>query len=221
VALSGLSILAPDNSDVPELEFGAVTRVRIADTRIRLKLQSLSVLFTDGDANVEICNCDIDGIVSFYGRPAVAKLPLPSLPTDQLLAAMNTGAIRITPGKGRVRLTSNRLDAIAISREMAAAVSNAASGASHEIAGVLQDAVLVGNSFDASASQLVSERLALSGNTFMGKPTEKKELAVFVAASAAVAANIARESGQNAILFVVTPTGFTQKAANMVFISPP
>jgi photosystem II stability/assembly factor-like uncharacterized protein len=222
VALAGLSILAPDNRDVPELEFGKqVTRLRITDTRIRLKVQSLSIVVGDADSSAEICDCDIDGIVSFYGRPAVAKLPLPSLPTDGLLAAMNTGAIRITPGKGRLRLTSNRLDAIAISSEMAATVANAASGASHEIAGVMQDAVLVGNSFDASASQLVSERFALSGNTFMGKPTDKKELAQFVAAGAAVAGNVARESGQTAILFVLTPTGFTQKAANMVFISPP
>jgi hypothetical protein len=206
------------------VEFKQVQRVRIDNTSLRMKVPTLSIVFDDGDADTEIHDSDIQGMISFYGRPATVKLPLPSLPVGGF-PTTSPGKVSFTQSKGRLRLTSNRLDALAISREMAVSLSSAAAqlleGGSASVDGVLLDAVIVGNSFDASASQLVSLRLVLSSNTFMGKPTDKEELAVFFAGGAGVVGNVAMTLGDGAKLYIITPAGYTQKAANLVFISPP
>jgi len=220
VSLASLDVRVIEDREDPAFAFQVVSRARIADTRIRLPGVALSVLFDDADAVVEVCGSDINGIVSFYGLPATAHLPLLKLPVDDLLARLNAGGIRMSPGKGRLRLQSNRFDVLALGRDMAAQISNAANGAGVTIDGLIADALVVGNSFGGSVTQFAAYRLSLSSNAFMAKPTDG-ELAVFIAEGAAAASNVADEIGDHAILRLITPAGFAQKSANLIFIMPP
>jgi photosystem II stability/assembly factor-like uncharacterized protein len=216
VQVANLQVLAPSGTDRPVLFFRAARAVRVDHCVVTRRGGGLSLLFDEECESMAVIGCEIQGMVCFYGRPG--SVAVPTEPPPEL----DMRAVLLEQGRGRLRLLSNRLDLIYIGRSMFAQIAEVASGQSRIIRGLIADALIEGNTFLVSSSVFISARLSLTGCAFMGERDDNDPtVARFISGAAAVCGTVADQFGDGYIIRIITPKGFTEKAANMAFILSP
>ena len=214
VTVDSLDAQCEDASGRPLFEFMPAGEVAVTDTRARVALPGLCAIVHGAEGSVQMSGNDLGGLVTFHGPPGTNTVPLQPIDLPALRARLRSPK-QLRAAGGRLRLVSNRFDALAIGRDMMARIDALAQGQIDGIDGLYADALLAANSFAVTGPHLVATRITLSGNAFMGKPLADQIAGVFIAGQAAACATVTDALPPAHAVHLVTPPQFSREAGNV------
>ena len=207
---------AADARETPFMHFVASSAITVSGNRIRTKMPGLALIFEDARAITHFSGNDIEGIVSFYGRPAGAVQEVNFKALRERLPD-----VAFQQGNGRLCMSSNNLELLTVGRQKVAELNAIAAGQSSTLTALYSSATVQGNAISAPNNLFVSRFLSLSSCSLLSPPDDTKLLGVFVAEGAAAVGNVAMAILERLMLVIVARRDLFGQAGNAVFISGP
>jgi photosystem II stability/assembly factor-like uncharacterized protein len=209
ISLSGLSLQREVRAgNEPCLHVMSAAHLRMKGCVIGLG-EPAAAVFEEIEGPCHMDDNRFEGMVSFYG------LPRDDLARECLDVLGDGQDFTLVPGRGRLYFSNNEMELLTIGGAIADEVLD------RRVRGVLQSAVLAGNSFRQQQNVFVSGLLSFADNGFLAMADNRNPYGVMIATRAAAAGNVAVVVGDEAMLHFLTPrNGGFSGAANQVFTQP-